>query len=712
MHFLRAVCIVSTGLLLFGCARQEPLTSNSEESSIVTITPTAPPEPLASTGPVLAARPSALPPVAAPTVKDTSAPPGYPLARFVGEILRQAHLSRPTLDEKLSREAFRQFLRNMDSRKAFFLQSDIDEFKKQEANLARDLQRNDTRFASAVHARFVQRYYETLGIIEELLKNPVDFTVKETIQTKFDDLNWPKDEAERKDRWRKIIKYELLLNRLAKKPQPDEEFRQKLLIRYRDRYRFWQQMDYYELMELYLTALTSTIDPHTSYLSPNSLEDLFNQGLHLNLEGIGARLRTEDGATIVVDIVPGGSAAVDGRLQPNDKIIAVAQGDNQFVDIRDMKLSEAVRLIRGKAGTKVQLKVIPAGKLEPTVYELVRQKVEFKESEAKGEILTQGKKADGTPYRIGVISLPSFYGGQAAMREKGKSATEDIRRILEDFKERGVDGVILDLRDNGGGLLTEAAALTGLFIDRGPIVQVKGNGRIRAINDPEAGVVYDGPLMVLINRTSASASEILAGALKDYGRALIVGGTSFGKGTVQNVLEIGPQLDPNDPPKLGAVKLTIQQFYRVNGDSTQNRGVIPDLFLPSLADALEVGEKHLDHAIAFDQVPPVRYNRLDRVSPSVKERLRQLSTERIRKSPEFAKLIRERERLAERRARTTLPLHEEELKAFYGQDKPEDLDEKEEKKDKKPAPGTFDRFPLNYTNKEILQIMVDWLRGA
>src|SRR5207302_5113254 len=334
-----------------------------------------------------------------------------------------------------------------------------------------------------------------------------------------------------------------------------------------------------------------SVDPHSSYMSPPTLDD-FDIAMRLNLEGIGALLRSENGQTIVAEVITGGAAAADGRLKPNDKIIAVAQGDSQFVDVIDMKLREVVKLIRGARATKVQLKVIPAEKVVPLVYDLTRQKIELKAQEARQEIIEQGKKADGSPYRIGVIDLPSFYADPGSRRNgqaDAKSATEDVRKILKEFTAKGVDGVVLDLRKNGGGALNEALALTGLFIDQGTVVQVKGSqGPVQRLKDPEKGTVYAGPLMVLVSRYSASASEILAGALQDYGRALIVGDSStHGKGTVQALLDLGTQIAGNrvggsPQPKLGALKLTVQQFYRVNGDSTQNRGVLSDVVLPSL----------------------------------------------------------------------------------------------------------------------------------
>jgi carboxyl-terminal processing protease len=449
-------------------------------------------------------------------------------------------------------------------------------------------------------------------------------------------------------------------------------------------------------------------------LSPTTLGD-FEIALRLNLDGIGAVLRSENGQTIVVEVVPGGAAGKDGRLKPNDKIVGVAQGDSKFVDVVEMKLPDVVKMIRGARGTKVQLKVVPVGKVEPVVYDLTRQKIELKSQEARAEIVEQGKKPDGKPYLIGVIDLPSFYADQGAGAGEAKSCTEDIRKILKDFEAKKVDGVVLDLRRNGGGLLTEARALTGLFIDQGPIVQVRDSaGRVKRLDDPERGTVYGGPLIVLTSRFSASASEILAGALQDYGRALIVGDSStYGKGTVQTVVDLGNQVDANPPPKLGALKLTIQQFYRVNGDSTQNRGVVADVVLPSLTELVTKGEQESDFALPFDKVKPADHEEMGLVPADVKASLRERSAKRIKESKDFEKMARDIELFKERKARKKVPLNEKELRELFAKDDAEKIDKKVE--DVAPSEtgdsGTPYKFKRTPVNNEVLQIMEDFLQG-
>jgi carboxyl-terminal processing protease len=643
------------------------------------------------------------------------------IAQLVCTFLQRVHLARPEIGDEISKRLFRHFLKDLDPAKLYFVQSDIDEFKKQETKLDDQILEGDLSFAYDVYKRYLQRYGERLKLIEELLQAPQDFTAKEYLSTDYDKTDYTKNDQELRERWRKRLKYDLLLQRIGQKPAPDDEARKKVLERYQSLLKYYKQLDNYDLLAIYLTGLTTSIDPHSTYMSPNQLAD-FDIAMRLHLEGIGALLRSENGQTIIAEIIPGGAAAQDGRLKVNDKIIAVAQDDAKFLDVIDMKLTEVVKLIRGKAGTQVYLKVIPAGKVEPVVYSMTRQKIELKSQEARGDVVQDGKKADGTPYRIGVIDLPSFYADMASSRngqEQFKSATEDVRRILNDFKAKNVDGVILDLRHNGGGALTEALALTGLFIDQGPVVQVKGGqGGVRQQNDPEKGVVYDGPLMVLVSKLSASASEILAGALQDYGRALVAGdSTTHGKGTVQVVIDLGNQLQIEPAPKLGALKLTIQQFYRVNGDSTQNRGVASDITLPSLIEELATGEKELDHALAFDKVKPAPHEQLDMVPSALKEKLKAQSAERVKNSGDFAKLQKQIEQVKARKASKQVPLNEQELRDQRTKDDKTDKVDGVDLKDEDPtAPETPTtdkgeyKFKRNYMNNEILQIMEDYMR--
>jgi carboxyl-terminal processing protease len=639
------------------------------------------------------------------------------IVQLVCTFLQRGHLARPEINDELARRTFQRLFKDLDPARLYFLKSDIEELRRYEPELAGMLLKGDMSFAYKVYERFVTRIGERLALVEEFVKANHDFTVKEYLDTDFDKMEFAQSVDELRERWRKRIKADLLLDRVGKKPVPEAESKQKLLTRYQSQLKRWKQLDNYDLMELYLSDLTTSVDPHSSYMSPTTVDD-FDIAMRLNLDGIGALLRSENGQTTVTELVPGGAAAADGRLKPNDKIVAVAQGDGNFVDVVDMKLRDVVKLIRGPRGTKLQMKVIPADKIEPIVIDLVRQKIELKSQEARYEIVEQGQKADGKPFRMAVIDLPSFYADFNAGRSgkgEAKSATEDVRKILNELVFKGVDGVILDLRRNGGGSLNEALALTGLFIDQGPIVQVKGSqGKVQRHDDPEKGMVYAGPLMVLVSKFSASASEILAGALQDYGRALIVGDSAtHGKGTVQMVVDLGNQIQAGEAPKLGALKLTIQQFYRVNGDSTQNRGVVSDIVLPSFTEYLATPEKELDYALAFDKVNPVQHDELGLVPAEIKTLLKTRSAERVQRSPEFTKLIKEVDDFKARRARKQFPLNEQELRDQV-------IKEDAEKADQKthgllpPEPMgemTDYKFQRNFASNEVLQIMQDFVQA-
>jgi carboxyl-terminal processing protease len=652
---------------------------------------------------------------AAPTPAEPKLGKHDPLvAQIMCEFLKRGHLSQPEINDELSRRLFRTFLKDLDPNKQYFLKSDIDEFKKQETQLDDQLLEGDLAFAYKVYERLVARIAERVKLVEELVDAKHDFTVKEYLETDPDAVDYARSDEEMRERWRKRVKFELLMQRIGEKPVPEADAKKKVLDRYQGLLKRWKQVDGADLLEFYLTDLAVSIDPHSAYMSPNTLDD-FEIAIRLNLDGIGAVLVTENGHATVVEIMPGGAAAKDGRLKPKDKIVAVAQEDGKFVDVVEMKLREVVKLIRGKRDTKVQLKVLPVGKIEPVVYELTRQKIELKSQEARGEVVEQGKKPDGKPYLIGVIDLPSFYADPGTGKGDAKSAAEDVRKILKGFEAKHVDGVLLDLRRNGGGLLTEAQAVTGLFIDQGPVVQVKGaNGKVMRKDDPEKGTVYAGPLVVLVSKASASASEILAGALQDYGRALIVGDTTtYGKGTVQTVVDLGELLRGTDKPKLGAVKLTVQQFYRVNGDSTQVRGVASDVVIPSITEPLLAGEKESDYALPFDKVKPAGHDELGLAPAELKSALKERSAKRIKDSKEFAKLARAVELLKERKGRKKTPLNEKELREQIAKDGEEKLDELAN--ELFPPSTSTDKeafkFERNFMTNEALQILEDFIQG-
>jgi carboxyl-terminal processing protease len=450
-------------------------------------------------------------------------------------------------------------------------------------------------------------------------------------------------------------------------------------------------------------------------MSPSTLDN-FEIQMRLKLDGIGASLRSEDGYTKVHQIIAGGAADQDGRLKEGDEIIGVGQGtEGEMIDVVDMKLNDVVEKIRGKRGTVVRLEVRPVeNPKDRQIYDIVRQEIKLTESEARSEVIDWGQKPNGQPYKVGVISLPSFYMDMDAARKGDpnyKSTTRDVRRLLKQFNADGVDAVMIDLRFNGGGSLTEAVNMTGLFIDKGPVVQVKGHdGRSQPFVDPEAGMVWSGPLVVLTNKFSASASEIFAGAMQDYNRGLIVGDDStHGKGTVQQLYDVAQLLFRiRQDMNLGAMKLTIQQFYRPDGDSTQNRGVAADVIIPSLTSHLDVGEADLDYALAFDRIAGLRHDEYEMVDANTVNQLRQLSKQRIAASEDFTDDLDRIAKYEEQKDRTTVTLNKEEFLAERAE-----LDADKEQEDAFEDAVNNDRpvFDLeDHYNKEALSIVIDYLQ--
>jgi carboxyl-terminal processing protease len=629
----------------------------------------------------------------------------------VRSYLEREHFTRRPIDDEIARRWFDIFLESLDPMKIYFLQSDIDGFLQRRDTLDDLVKRGDVSFAYEVYNRFLERVDARLPLIEKLLSAPQDFTKQESIIIDRDDTKWAASEAEAEDNWRKRIKYDLLVQKMEK--TPPEEAKDKLRRRYASFAKRMHQMTSDELLETYLSSLTSSLDPHTSFMSPGTLEN-FEIGMRLQLDGIGASLKAEDGYTTVAELVPGGAADKDGRLQKKDRVVGVGQGgEGEIVDVVDMNLNEVVKLIRGKRGTIVRLKVIPVGQTAPKIYDITRAKIELKDSEARGEVIEQGRKPDGTPYRIGVINLPSFYMDMAGARQgqaEYKSSTRDCKRLLDEFKQKGVDCVALDLRNNGGGSLPESISLTGLFIDTGPVVQIKdADKRVQQYDDVDPGVSWDGPLVVLTNKFSASASEIVAGAIQDYRRGLVVGDkATHGKGTVQSLLDLGRQLFQRLPnaPSLGAIKITMQQFYRPGGLSTQLEGVQSDVELPSITTHLPVGESDLDHAIAFDKVPAATFQASGRVTADMLKSLRERSVERIKANEEFTKVEKDIAQYQKRKSEKTISLVEEEFARQWNEGKAAD---DEEKKLEESADPKRPIVKQDYYFKEAMNVTVDYL---
>ena len=636
------------------------------------------------------------------------------IALAVRSYLEREHFLRHPIDDEIAGRWFTTFLEILDPWKLYLQQSDVDAFAQKRNQLDDLVKRGDVSFAYEVFNRFLERVDARLPMIERLVTGTHDFTRQESIVTDREAATWAKSEAEAEDNWRKRIKYDLLVQKMEK--TPPEEAKDKLLRRYRGFAKRMHQMTADELLETFLTALTSSLDPHTSFMSPGTQEN-FAIAMRLQLDGIGAQLKGEDGYTTIVELTPGGAADRDGRLKKKDRVVGVGQGaEGEMVDVVDMNLNEVVKLIRGKRGTIVRLKVIPVGETAPKIYDITRDKIELKDAEARGEVIEEGRKPDGSPWKIGVINLPSFYMDMDGARQGQadyKSSTRDCRRLIDEFRRQGVDCIALDLRSNGGGSLPESISLTGLFIDTGPVVQIKdADKRVQQYDDLDPGVAWDGPLVVLTNKFSASASEIVAGAIQDYRRGLVIGDkATHGKGTVQSLLDLGRQLFQRLPnaPSLGAIKITMQQFYRPLGASTQLEGVKSDVELPSITTHLPVGESDLDHAIAFDKVPPATFQASGRVTDDMLRALRERSAARISRSEDFSKVQKDIAQYEKRKQEKTISLVEAEFERQWNEGKAADDEEKklEEEMETQRRPIVKRDFYFN----EAMNVTTDYLNS-
>lgn len=638
-------------------------------------------------------------------------------AKLVVEMVPKYHLSRTRIDEKTSSRLLDSFLKNLDPQKLYFLKSDIAEFEPKRSKLHLELKDGNVDFAYQVFEKYKERLNKQIEVAHHWIDQEHDYSLDEQIETSSKKVDWARTQEELDDRWRRRVKYDMLQFKLD--GQTLEEARERLHKRYRNSKLTVGQYTTVDQLEIYLTALTQCFDPHSTYMSPNTWED-FEISMRLSLDGIGAALRSDDGYTVVAQIVPGGAAAEDGRLQEGDRIIGVGQADGEIVDIFEMKLSEVVRMIRGPRGTIVRLQVRPKEGTETKEIALTRKKIELKESEIKGEVI-DGSARLGRPGKIGVLSLPAFYRDFAGAQNGGefKSAAQDVAKVLAGFAKQNVDVVVVDLRNNGGGALTEAIEVSGHFIDRGPVVQIKDPTGVKTLNDEESGVLYSGPLVVLSNRLSASASEIFAGVIKDYKRGILVGDTTtHGKGTVQNLMEVAPSglFRSFRTSDRGKLKLTIQQFYRVNGDSTQSRGVRSDVVLPSLIDHWDLGEAFLDNALPWDQVKAATYPVGRMVSADIISALQKNSEVRVRQNEDFQKIEKAIERYLAKKEQTLMSLNEEQVrKDREREEKAKEEHALEEELDE-PAPADADGpiFKPGAYNDEVLQIALDYvaaLRG-
>ncbi|MDA9918671.1 carboxy terminal-processing peptidase [Porticoccaceae bacterium] len=555
------------------------------------------------------------------------------LYREIFDRLATRHYRGQVIDDDLSARYLDHYIDQLDPTKSFFLQSDIDEFNQWRTKLDDLAKRGDVSPGFVMFNRLRERATARLKANIALLQNTdhsFDFTLDESIILDGDKRDWLKTMVQADDFWRKRLKDSMI--RLLLNDKEEDAARELLVKRYSTQITQYQQRDSQDVFQLYINALASLYDPHTSYFTPRTTEN-FQINMSLSLTGIGAELNIEDEYTRVIRIIPGGPADLQGLLKASDKIAGVGQGDEEIVDVVGWRLDDVVALIRGEKDSTVRLQVIPskgAGAGSSKVISIVRDKVKLEEKSAQSKVLDIVQ--DDRNYKLGVIDIPAFYLDFEAYRNRDpdyRSTTKDVLRLLEELEEQGVDGIVLDLRNNGGGSLYEATALTDLFIGYGPVVQIRdANQRVYRNQRATRPPIYQGPMLVMINRLSASASEIFAGAMQDYGRALVVGSQSFGKGTVQDVTGLSA----------GQLKMTTSKFYRVSGDSTQHRGVLPDIAFPSAYDPEEVGESHRDYALPWDRIRAVPHSSTDELQSLVAPLL-EAHKQRSQNDPDYAHML-------------------------------------------------------------------------
>ena len=597
------------------------------------------------------------------TVKLAPGPDDAGIARLAARIMERSHYSQQPLDEATSAKFFDHYFDALDPAHMLFLQSDVAEFTPWRNKLGdMTVKLGDTSPADIIFNRFMERYEQHLQFItSQVATATFEFKGDDRYTLNRKELPRPKDLDEAKKMWLERLRYEFLQEKLNKEKPP--EIVKIITRRYLRQLRMLRDFDSDEVFQIYMNALTHLYDPHSDYMGKPAADN-FAISMKLSLFGIGAQLQSQDGYCKIMDLIAGGPAMLSKKLKPNDRIIAVAQGTNEPVDCVDMKLNKVVEMIRGPKDTEVRLTIIPVDAPDPStrkVVTLIRDKINLEDGEAKSKII-ELPAVNGKVRRLGIIDLPSFYGDMQSRRPDRKSPTTDVAKLLKKFMDEKVGGVILDLRRNGGGSLEESINLTGLFIKEGPVVQVRdSDGKITVDKDTDPSVLYDGPLIVLTSRFSASASEILAGALQDYGRALIVGDIStHGKGTVQSLLDLGPIVRTTN--NLGSLKITIRKFYRPGGSSTQLKGVTPDIILPSINNHADLGEGSLPSAMPWDTIPSAKFEPVNYIAPHLEE-LRKRVAARINTDKDYNYVRAEIERYKKIKEEKSVSMNEEQRRA-------------------------------------------------
>ncbi len=584
------------------------------------------------------------------------------IAKEVVNLLENYSYKKVSASDSLSHIVFDNLIKTVDQGKIYLLQSDIDDLQQYRDIISQDMKKGDLSAAFHIFNVYTQRYLSCMEYALTQIDAPHDFTVDENYTNFREKLGWFANEEELKDQWRRRVKFDLLSLRLASAdPEADEaKHKETLTKRYNNLLSQAKKTNSNDAFQLIMSAYTDAVDPHTTYYNP-SFAQAFNEGMSNTFQGIGARLQMENEMVTIKEIIPGGPAFRDKSLNIDDRIIGVAQGDNEFEDIIGWRLDAAVTKIKGPKGTVVRLKIIPAGQdiaAQPVIVSLTRDKIVLEEESAKKEIKTVVGE-DGKSYRIGIITLPKFYIDFEAYRKRDpnyKSTTRDVRLILDTLNQEKVDAVVLDLRNNGGGSLQEAIELTGLFIDKGPVVQVRNvDNRVEVEDDKANGAQWTGPFGVIINRFSASASEIFAGAIQDYGRGIVMGSTTYGKGTVQSAVDMSRFISPTNrlllkaagsdgedipvgAPEFGQINITMGKFYRITGSSTQHKGVSADVSFPTQYSAEKFGESSEPAALPWDHIESASFKKLADLGETTRL-LNEMHQTRMNKSPEYSYLL-------------------------------------------------------------------------
>ncbi len=581
-------------------------------------------------------------------------------AQLSARFLTRFHYDAQPLDDAMSARIYKAYFKMLDGDKVFFTQADMDKFAPLKSKFDDAIWNSDLSAPFAIFNLYLQRAVQRMSYARELLKNGFDLSRDESYEVDRKDAAWPKDEAAAQDLWRKRTKNDWLRLKLAGKD--DADIRKTLDKRYSGYIDRIRQINSADAFQTFMNAYAESTDPHTDYLGPEAAAN-FDIAMSLSLQGIGAQLQSRDDYTMIVKLIPGGPAMKSHKFKPGDRIVAVGQGDKgAMVDVVGWRIDDVTALIRGKKGTVVRLEVLPAdvgpdGKHE--LITLVRDKINLEDAAASKKVI---EIKDGAVTRkIGVIDLPSFYsdfGARSAGDKDYRSTTRDVAKLIAELKQEGVQGIVVDLRNNGGGSLAEADSMTGLFIDKGPVVQVRGShGEVQVQGDDDAGMAWSGPLAVLVNRGTASASEIFSAAIQDYHRGLVIGEPTFGKGTVQTLVDLDKFASgDSEKPQLGELKMTIQEFFRINGGSTQLKGVTPDIEFPKNGDEKDFGESTYDNALPWTQIPPADYKPVANLSAYLPQ-LIERHDQRAAQSPAWKLMLDELAQYKKMRDMTTISLN-------------------------------------------------------